>query len=302
MAKKEKVKAKDIKDPDAKPAAEAKAASEASAEVKPAVYDTPTGRPDLDPRKKPRKEWTPLEKWFRFMHRAHHIVKAVLPFKKHGHKKYYTDGAYLVVGNHHSMLDVIPTACTSYRPLHFIAKEEIWHVKIGAWFADKSDAFPVMRDGSDVKAMMKAMKLLKEGEMVAIYPEGRRNTSGEIFLPFKSGAASIAIKTKTPIIFCVQLSKLKPFRMHHMYYSEPFELKEFYGKRLTPEVIAAADSIILEKMYECYFILDEEVNGKKQDKKLRKELKALARQEAKEAKAAKAAAQKTAGQPSAENA
>ncbi len=256
------------------------------------VYDTPTGRPDLDPRKKPRKEWTDLEKWFRFMHRVHHIVKAVLPFKKHGHKQYYTDGAYLVVGNHHSMLDVIPTACTSYRPLHFIAKQEIWDVKIGAWFCNKSDAFPVARDGQDVRATMKAIKLLRSGEMVAIYPEGTRNTSGEIFLPLKSGAASLAIKTRTPVIFVIQLSKLKPFRMHHMYYSEPFEFTQFYGKKLTAEDLAAADSIILEKMYECYFMLDEEVNGKKNEKKLKKELKALAKAEAKEARAAAKAAEK----------
>ncbi|MCD8287155.1 MAG: 1-acyl-sn-glycerol-3-phosphate acyltransferase, partial [Clostridia bacterium] len=203
--------------------------------------------------------------------------------KKHGHKAYYTDGAYLVVGNHHSMLDVVPTAMSSYRPLHFIAKQEIWNVKAGAWFCNKSDAFPVARDGSDVKAMMKAMKLLREGEMVAIYPEGTRNTTGEIFRrPLMSGSASLAIKTKTPIIFHIQLSRMKAFRRHHVYYSEPYYMSQYYGRKLTPEVIAEADSVILEKMYEYYFILDEEVNGRKNRKKEAKELKKLAKQQAKD--------------------
>ncbi|MCD8286899.1 MAG: hypothetical protein LUD50_06725, partial [Clostridia bacterium] len=78
--------------------AEAAAPAEAAEEAAPAVYDTPTGRPDLDPRLKPRKEWTPLEKWFRTLHRLQHIWDIFLPLKKHGHKAYYTDGAYLVVG------------------------------------------------------------------------------------------------------------------------------------------------------------------------------------------------------------
>ncbi len=283
---KEKVKEQPAKDEAAKTAEKP-----ADVQTAPVVYDTPTGRPDLDPRKKPRKEWTPLEKWFRFMHHAQHVWDIFLPLKKHGHKAYYNDGAYVVVGNHHSMLDVVPTAMSSYRPLHFIAKQEIWDVKAGAWFCNKSDAFPVARDGSDIKAMMKAMKLLREGEMVAIYPEGTRNTTGEIFRqPMRSGAASLAIKTRTPIIFIIQLSKMQFFRRHHVYYSEPFELSQYYGKKLTPELIAEADSIILEKMYECYFILEDEVKGKKMRKRFLKDLKKQKKAEDKAArKAAKAA-------------
>ncbi|MCD8294233.1 MAG: 1-acyl-sn-glycerol-3-phosphate acyltransferase [Clostridia bacterium] len=254
-------------------AAEEKKPETAEQQKEAAVYNTPTGRPDLDPRKKPRKEWTKLEKWFRTLHHLQHIWNIFLPLKKHGHREYYNDGAYIIVGNHHSMCDVVPTAMSSYRPVHFMAKQEIWNVKPGAWFCEKSDAFPVARDGSDFKAMVKAMKLLKDGEMVAIYSEGTRNKTKEIFLPLKSGAASLAIKTRTPIIFCMQLSKMKSFRTHHVYYSEPFELSQYYGKKLTPELIAEADSVILEKMYENYFILDEEVNGKKDRKKLAKELK-----------------------------
>ena len=41
---------------------------------------------------------------------------------------------------------------------------------------------------------------MKNGEKLAIYPEGKRNKSGEGFLPFNPGCAMLAIKTKTPIV------------------------------------------------------------------------------------------------------
>ena len=134
------------------------------------------------------------------------------------------------------------------------------------WFTKKSECIPVSRDGTDVRAIMQAIKYLKEGSVVCIFPEGTRNKTQEMFLPFKSGAAALAIKTKTPVISMVQIKKMRFFRAMHIYYGEPFEFTEFYDKKLSQEDFDAADLILRHKLEECYFKLNEDLTKKKKCK------------------------------------
>ena len=87
-----------------------------------------------------------------------------------------------------------------------------------------------------------------------------------MFLPFKSGAAALSIKTKTPIIPVVQVKKIKAFRKMHVYYGEPFELTEFYGKKLTQEDVEKADEVLFEKFKEFYRELESLIPKKKKSK------------------------------------
>ncbi|MDE7330108.1 MAG: 1-acyl-sn-glycerol-3-phosphate acyltransferase [Clostridia bacterium] len=211
-----------------------------------------------------RKKLTKFEKWFRFLRRIHRFfVVPIFPYKKHGHKERFNDGPYIFVGNHRSVLDIALVAMATDNPIHFIAKKQLYDKRIGKWFAENSQCIPVSRDGTDVRALMQAMKYLKEGSYVGIFPEGKRNKTNEIFLPFKSGAAAISIKTKTPIIPVVIYKKIKAFRFTHAYYGEPFEFTEFYDKKLTQEDIDRADEILRQKMEEQYNILREIIESKK---------------------------------------
>ena len=108
-----------------------------------------------------------------------------------------------------------------------------------------------MRDGSDIRTLMDAMKVLKNGEKVSLFPEGTRNkVSEEEFLPFHGGAALLAIKTQTPVIPFVICSRPRVFRMTHVVFGEPMELTEFYGKKLTPEDYDKADELLKQRLYE----------------------------------------------------
>ncbi len=148
------------------------------------------------------------------------------------------------------------------KPIHYMAKKEIRDKKIGNWFFNKCECIQVARDGTDVRALMQAMKYLKEGSIVCIFPEGTRNKTEELFLPFKSGAAALSIKTRTPIIMMLQLEKIKAFKKSRVYYSEPFEFTEFYDKKLTQEDIDRADEILRAKMEEFYHVLEGMVKDK----------------------------------------
>lgn len=210
------------------------------------------------------KKPTKLEKWFRTMRRFHAVLmRPIFPYKKLGHTEKFNDRAYIIVGNHKSVLDVIPAAICMDKPVHYMAKQELTQKKIGKWFTSKCECIIVSRDGNDAPAILKAMRYLKNGESICIFPEGTRNKTEDVFLPFKSGAAALAIRTRTPIILMMQYKKIKAFKKSYYYYSEPFEFTEYYGKKLTEADIKEADEKLRAKMLEIYNRLGEFFRNKK---------------------------------------
>ena len=219
-------------------------------------------------KKQKKKKLTKVEKWFRTLRRWYYSIgHFILPIKRVGRKEQYNERAFIYVGNHLSVLDVIPVAASLDRPVHFMAKKEIANKKIGKWFTNKSECILVNRDGYDMRGIMLAMKYLKNDESICIFPEGTRNKTDEIFLPFKSGAAALSIKTKTPIVMMVQCKKVKLFKRNYIYFSEPFEFTEYYDKKLTDEDWAAADEKLRQNMLELYYKLVETIKSNKKRKK-----------------------------------
>ncbi len=216
------------------------------------------------------KERKKLNRWFKFMHFVYNVfLRLIFPVKKYGYvkpikdKTYDKGGAYILVVNHLSVLDVIPAAKLTIRPVRFMAKRELFQKGISKAFTKKCGCIPVNRDGNDLKAVMQALKCLKSEEIVCIFPEGTRNKSGEMFLPFKSGAAMLSLRTHTPIIPIVQVKKMKAFRRARVYYGEPFEFAEFYDKKPTAEDIEICDEILKSKMEQAYRELETILNAKK---------------------------------------
>ena len=223
---------------------------------------------DKKAEKKEKRRIKRLNRWFGFLRFCYYVLTPVLmPIKKLGHKKKYLDGPYVFVGNHRSVLDVIPIASAVKAPVHFLAKKELTSKAIGRWFVNKSECVLVNRDGQDVRALMQSMKYLKNGETISLFPEGTRNKTDEPFLPFKSGAAMMAIRTKTPIILVVHGRKLRFFRRNYFYFAEPFEFTEYYDKKLTEELIKEADGKLYQKMLEIYLALNDMLESKKKRKK-----------------------------------
>ena len=172
------------------------------------------------------------------------------PCKMYGHKK-VGKGAYIYVGNHYSMWDIFYPARTTKEGVHFVAKESVTNAPVLQIWAKQIGAITAMRDGSDIRTLTDSMKCLKNGEKVVIFPEGTRNkVSEEEFLPFRGGSALLSIKTKTPIIPFVICSRPKVFKRVHVVFGEPFELTEYYDRKLSREDYEEADKKIVQRMYE----------------------------------------------------
>lgn len=177
------------------------------------------------------------------------IHSLVYPFKLYGHKK-VGKGAYIFVGNHYCLWDIFYPAHTTKEGIHFLAKQSILETPvIGAW-ARGCGVIGAQRDGSDIRTIMDAMKVLKNGEKISIFPEGTRNkVSDEEFLPFHGGAAMFAIKTKTPVIPFAICNRPKVFRRTHVVFGDPMEFTEYYDRKLTAADYVEADEKLKEKLY-----------------------------------------------------
>ncbi|NCC69363.1 MAG: 1-acyl-sn-glycerol-3-phosphate acyltransferase, partial [Clostridia bacterium] len=83
--------------------------------------------------------------------------------------------------------------------IHFMAKKEVLSTPILGPILKKCGVFPVDRDTNDIDAIRTAMKCLKSGEKILIFPEGtRKGEDNEV--EAKTGAVRIASKMKVPII------------------------------------------------------------------------------------------------------
>ena len=207
---------------------------------------------------KPKKEYSitvPADKKGRHVMPLMNVLRAILipvfrlfkPFKCYGRSK-TKDGACVYVGNHYTVWDPIYIARTTTEGMHFLSKREVTHHWLMSGICKKIRCISVNRDGNDARAFMNSLKCLKNGEKVSIFPEGTRNKTDAEMLPFKPGAAALAIKAKVPVVPVAIYKKPRVFRMAHILYGEPFELSEFYDKKLNSEDIRIADEIIKEKL------------------------------------------------------
>ncbi len=106
----------------------------------------------------------------------------------------------IVAGNHTTWFDPVAIAVAIKRPVHFMAKAELFKNPFLNWLFTKVNAFPVKRGLGDRHAIRTAQERVMTGNLVGMFPEGTRNKTGDELLPLQGGATLISIKTGVPVI------------------------------------------------------------------------------------------------------
>ncbi len=109
------------------------------------------------------------------------------------------DGAFILAANHMSNLDPPLIGTFAGRVVCYMAKEELFKNPVLGAAIRALHAFPVQREKADRNAIKNAIKVLKGGECLGIFPEGTRSKTGKIGKA-ESGVSLIAAMTKAPII------------------------------------------------------------------------------------------------------
>lgn len=114
-------------------------------------------------------------------------------------------GRFLLIQNHRSMFDPLISLCVFDKyQLGFITKPENMKIPVIGKFAHRICCLPIDRDNprNAVKTINAAADYLKNDACsIGLYPEGRRNRSGdEGILPFRNGSLKIATKAGVPVV------------------------------------------------------------------------------------------------------
>ena len=111
-----------------------------------------------------------------------------------------SEGAVIIAPNHKSYFDPpLVGVAIKKRVVHYMAKDELFRNPFFGWILRQFGTFPVKRGSVDRTAVRQAVKELKNGNALGIFPEGTRIKRSGLGR-FHSGMASLALMTGTPVI------------------------------------------------------------------------------------------------------
>lgn len=171
-------------------------------------------------------------------------VSLVKPFKIIGREK-IPDGPAIICANHSSFTDPFYMAFAVPPKYHLclMAKRELFDFKPLGWILRGIGTFPVNRESAgDMEAMKNALKVLKSGKKLGIFPEGTRTSEDGAVSP-KAGAIRIAQKTGAPIIPMYIPRKKKFFRRNPIVVGDAMDVSSM-GRLSREDMERLADELM----------------------------------------------------------
>ncbi len=156
------------------------------------------------------------------------------------------EGNGVVICNHRSSVDPFFVQVSVRRVVHWMVAREYCDHPVFGFFLKIAQVIPVNRGGIDTASTKGAIRIVTEGGMVGMLPEGRINTSDQFMGPVRPGAIVVALKGQAPVIPCyIENSPYRgtawsPFLMRartRVRYGDPIDLSAYYGQEKDTEVV-----------------------------------------------------------------
>ncbi len=147
------------------------------------------------------------------------------------------DAPYILVSNHVSLLDplIIPLPIKRYE-VRFMGKRELASNPILAYIVKKLHMVAVSRHMTDIGAMRAVNQVLKDGHVLAMFPEGTRKPPDQFMQGLESGVSLIALRNQVPVVPVYIHGKPRPFRRVYVYYLPPIDYEHLKNKGLDKQV------------------------------------------------------------------
>ena len=143
---------------------------------------------------------------------ARFVIRRRVSVRLHGARHLPRKGPVIVACNHVGIADGPLLAIFAPRPVHALTKIEMFKGMVGHVLRGAGQ-IPVYRRGSDPAAMKACLRVLRDGRVLGIFPEGARG-AGE-FDRFHRGAAYLALVTGAPVVPVVQFGTREPGAGNH---------------------------------------------------------------------------------------
>ncbi len=140
-------------------------------------------------------------------------------------------GGVVLASNHNYGIDFIVLGATARRQVYFMAKAESFEIHpLLSAFLRNTGVFPVERTKQDIGALRTAVKTVKDGHILGMFPEGTRSRDGQLQRG-KTGTARIAIAANAPVVPAVVIGSPEIFKGYWKPVRRP-EVIVRYGPRL----------------------------------------------------------------------
>jgi 1-acyl-sn-glycerol-3-phosphate acyltransferase len=178
------------------------------------------------------------------------VLYGLFRLRARGTENLPEEGGFVLACNHLSSFDPWPLGLPIWprRFLRFMAKSELYWFPLSA-IANGAGAFPVRRGQKDTVAIETAVRLAREGNVVAMFPEGTRRVKGlakrHEARP-RSGAARIALEAGVPLVPAAvrgtdNLLRLGPLRVA---YGAPVDIDDLRGQEVAEAARIATDRLM----------------------------------------------------------
>ena len=126
------------------------------------------------------------------------IFKLLFRLKVTGQENILQDGPFIIVANHSSLLDPVILGVSIKPIIIFVAAAYLFEIGWLGYLLRMANSIPVQRE-NDIKAIKQSLKILQQGGVLGIFPEGGVDRQKDN-LPIKAGAAYLATKVGIPIV------------------------------------------------------------------------------------------------------
>ncbi len=139
------------------------------------------------------------------------LLRAFFPAKVIGVENLPKSGGVILAGNHVSVADSFFTPLHLPRRVAYLAKSEYFTEKgfkglVKRLFFHGAGQIPISRGGGNAArdALDTGIKILREGKVLGIYPEGTRSPDGRLYKG-KTGVARMALEAEVPVVPVVMI-------------------------------------------------------------------------------------------------
>lgn len=127
------------------------------------------------------------------------FFKLYLGFKTYGRENVPKTGPFILVSNHQSYLDPILLGTSIHRNLYYLARSTLFKHPVCAVIMKGMHCISLKRDSGNVAALKVAIRTLKSGRPIVLFPEGTR-TKGKGLKRGKPGVGFIVAKAGVPVV------------------------------------------------------------------------------------------------------
>ena len=168
------------------------------------------------------------------------------------------EDGFIIASNHVSGYDPVFLSLAAYRVkkrINYMAKEELIKIPLIGRVLRALGAFPVRRGMGDRGALDTAAKIVTDGKIFGIFPEGTRSKTGKL-LPGKSGVAVISARTRCDVVpasIYIEGAKLRWLTKVTVRVGKPIAFEQLgLSEDFTTPELRAASALIMQQIGEQY--------------------------------------------------